>query len=129
LESAAVPKAPHDSLAVLVLIGGFVLGSVLLKTAKKRFSDAQQATLRDRWKLDPILLGSAFGIFVAYYFAPLHPRLAILGAATFSAVCGLKLLRLHAGQGYSAITQGLLVASLCTQIASGLGAVLIRAAL
>jgi hypothetical protein len=122
-----VPKTPHDSFAVLILIGGFFLASLLLRNAKKGFTEAQQATLKNRWKIDPVLLGSVFGIFVAYYFAPTFPALAILAGVAFSAVCGVKLVRFHAGQSYSGRTKGLLVGSLCTQLASGLGAVLIRA--
>lgn len=121
-----MPKTPHDNLAFAIFIGGFLFGSLLLQMAKKRFSEAQQATLRERWKLDPILLGSALGIFGAYYFAPLHPYLAILGAVVFGSVCCVKLVRLHSGQGYSVTTRGFLVASLFAQLAGCLGAVFVR---
>ena len=107
--------------------GGVILALLLLRNAEKRFTEAQQATIRDRSKIDPVLLGSVYAILFEYYFAPTFPAQAILAGVISSTVCGVKLLRLHVGQSYSGTTKGLLVASLCTQLASSFGAILIRA--
>jgi hypothetical protein len=122
-----MPKSPHDSLAILVLLGSFFVSGAILAVAKRRYSEAQQRTISSRG-VDPMVVVAGFaGLLGGYYFAPVFPVWAILGAVAAITFAAFRIANHHSGQEYSSATRVLLTAGIALQLVGPLVAITLRA--
>jgi hypothetical protein len=121
-----MPKSQYDTAAMLVVAASLILSTVLFKTARRHYTDAQRATLATRG-MNEIVVASSFGSVIAYFIAPVQPALAVSAALACAILCGYGLLRHHAGQNYSRAARGLLVVGLSIQVVGTTVAVIVRA--
>jgi hypothetical protein len=122
-----MPKSPHDTLALVVLLGTFLLSGPFLAAAKRRYSDGQRQSLSSRG-YDPVVIGAGLvGVFGGYYFAPIAPLWAVLGATLGVLIAAYRIARLHRGQSYSSAARTLTLLGVALQLVGPIAAVILRA--
>jgi hypothetical protein len=122
-----MPKSPHDTLALLVLLGSFLASGPFLAAARRRYTDVQRQTLSSRG-FDPVVIVAALiGVFGGYYFAPSAPYWAVLGVTLCAIIAAYRIARLHRGLAYSSSARVLTCLGLAFQLIGPIGAVILRA--
>jgi hypothetical protein len=121
-----MPKSPHDALAVLLILASIAVGAYFLKRFRRRLTDEERAVLVARGG-DLVAIAAVAGVGIAYFFAPVHPLSAILGACACTALSTYRLGRYHTKQTYSSASRRMLILGLALPSTGFLAAVIVRA--
>jgi hypothetical protein len=121
-----MPKTPHDTIAVLILLGAVFLGAFVLKRAGRELTATQRATLKARGT-DAVAIAGTFGFAVAYFYAPVQPLWALVGTVACIALVATRLVRHHSSQDYTPNRKTFLIVGLAIQGIGFLAAIIVRA--
>jgi hypothetical protein len=121
-----MPKTPHDTIALLVLVAGVFLGAFVVKRAGRELTAAQRTALKARG-VDAVAVAGIFGFAVAFFYAPVQPLWALAGTAACVALVAARLVRQHSSLGYTPARKTLLISGLAMQGAGFMAAIIVRA--
>lgn len=121
-----MPKSPHDALAVLLFLGSLAAGAYFLKRFRLRLTQPERAALVARGA-DRVAILAVAGVAISYFFAPVYPMPAILGACACTALSTYRFGRYHSKQTYSSASRRMLVLGLALPSTGFLAAVILRA--